>query len=48
MDFEQTPIDVMAKIALELSYSDILSLCKTSKRFDYAVCQKESFWMNLM
>ena len=40
------PIDVLAQIALDLNLPDIISLCKSSKRFNYAVCLKESFWLN--
>ena len=46
MSILDLPIDVMASLALELNLPDILSLCETSTKFNYAVCLKESFWLN--
>ena len=46
MNILALPIDILAKTALELNLPDILSLCESNSRFNYAVCEKESFWLN--
>ena len=46
MDILSLPIDVIAKLALELNLPDILRLCETNSKFNYAICLKDSFWLN--
>ena len=36
--------DILFKLALELDLPDLISLCKSSKRFDNQVCKNENVW----
>lgn len=41
---EQLPSDILRLVALNLPLSDILELCKTSKRFQQHICNHKPFW----
>jgi len=36
--------DLIALLALNLSFPDIISLCQTKKRIDQSICQNPNFW----
>jgi len=38
--------DLIIYLAFDLDYPDILSLCKTSKKLNLALCKNETFWEN--
>lgn len=42
---EQLPGDVVFSIALMMDLPEILSLCKTSKRFNRIICENRNFWL---
>ena len=46
MNILNLPKDVLALLALELNYPDIIRLCLTNSRFNQIVCQSDSFWRN--
>ena len=46
MSILNLPKDVMALLALELNLPEILNFCVSNKKFNSAVCEKESFWYN--
>ena len=41
---ERLPKDLVTKLALELDLSDILNYCRSSKKFNNAVCDNFNFW----
>ena len=38
--------DLSGVIALDLAMADVLSLCKTSQKFNRSICKNPSFWRN--
>ena len=43
--FAKLPKDIIIYIALLLEKPDIISYCKTSKKFDDTICQNKQFWV---
>ena len=43
--FENFPKDVIFYLALKLDLSDILSLCRTCKKFNISICENRYFWI---
>ena len=43
---ENLPKDVVALLAIDLDYVDILKLCRSSSRMNRFICQNEDFWRN--
>lgn len=46
VNFESLPKDVIVAIALNMNISDISGLCQTSKFFNDAICNNNSFWVS--
>ena len=45
-NWENLDKNLIARLALDLDLKSILSLCRTSKKFNLIVCQSDSFWYN--
>ena len=43
---ENLPKDVLSYLALKLDVNDVLSLCKTSKKYNRSLCLNNTFWVN--
>ena len=43
---DKLPKDVVALLAIDLDYVDILKLCRSSSRMNRFLCQNEDFWRN--
>ncbi len=44
--FKNVPKDILIYMALSYDLPEILSLCRTSKRFNNTICLNQLFWMN--
>ena len=45
---EHLNVDELFSIAIQLDLPDILSLCKSSKRFNQLVCLRDRIWLALL
>ena len=43
---DKLPKDIVALLAIDLDYVDILKLCRSSSRMNRFICQNEDFWRN--
>lgn len=43
---EELPIDVINYLAIDMNISDVINLCKTSKKFQDNICNNKNYWIN--
>lgn len=43
---EELPIDIINYLALDMNISDVINLCKTSKKFRDNICNNRIYWIN--
>ena len=43
---DKLPKDIVALLAIDLDYVDILKFCRSSSRMNRFICQNEDFWRN--